>query len=165
MVEKVNMEFLKLIQTRFADPITAIDLSKKYVCHGSAMGRIAFYDLQQKQELVLFDSQPELIRGISHSEAGNHIFISIGDVSCQRLDSQTLRVIDNVLIVEDVDERQHKANCERSFTMMHRNLNCVLSIQMGDKEDKKREDLAPISISDLDQNVLVQHSPEGLIFN
>ena len=50
------MEFLKLIQTRFADPVTAIDLSLKYVCHGSAMGRIAFYDLQQKQELVLFDS-------------------------------------------------------------------------------------------------------------
>ena len=43
---KSKMEFLKLIQTRFADPITAIDLSKKYVCHGSAMGRIAFYDLQ-----------------------------------------------------------------------------------------------------------------------
>ena len=81
------MEFLKLIQTRFADPITAIDLSCKYVCHGSAMGRIAFYDIKQKQELVLFDSQPELIRGISHSELGDNIFISIGDVSCQRLDA------------------------------------------------------------------------------
>lgn len=127
------MEFLKLIQTRFADPITAIDLSKKYVCHGSAMGRIAFYDIEQKQELVLFDSQPELIRGISHSEVGDNIFISIGDVSCQRLDAITLRVIDNVLIVEDVDERSHKANCERSFTLMHRNFNCVLSINMQDR--------------------------------
>ena len=28
-------------------------------------------------------------------------------------------VKDNVLIVEDVDERQHKSNCERSFTLMH----------------------------------------------
>ena len=150
MVEP-KMEFLKLIQTRFADPITAIDLSKKFVCHGSAMGRIAFYDLQQKQELVLFDSQPELIRGISHSEQGENIFISIGDVSCQRLDANSLRVIDNVLIVEDVDERAHKANCERSFTLMHRNYNCVLSINMQDRGNKEgQEELAPISISDLD---------------
>ena len=150
MVEP-KMEFLKLIQTRFADPITAIDLSKKYVCHGSTMGRIAFYDIQQKQELVLFDSQPELIRGISHSEQGENIFISIGDVSCQRLDANSLRVIDNVLIVEDVNEREHKANCERSFTLMHRNFNCVLSINMQDRGNKEGHDeLAPISISDLD---------------
>jgi len=46
------------------------------------MGRIAFYDMQQGVELVLFDSQPELIRGISHSASGDDLYISIGDVSC-----------------------------------------------------------------------------------
>ena len=77
------MEFKHLISSRFADPITAIDLSSKYVCHGSAMGRIAFCDLEQDyRELVLFDSQPELIRGISHSTTGEDLYISIGDVSC-----------------------------------------------------------------------------------
>lgn len=39
------MEFKRLIRSRFADPLTAIDLSNQYVCHGSAMGRIAFYDI------------------------------------------------------------------------------------------------------------------------
>lgn len=99
--------------------MTAIDISKKYVCHGSAMGRIAFYDIERGVELVLFDSQPELIRGISHSETGNDIYVSIGDVSCQKLDAHTLQVKDNVLIVEDIDERQHKINCERSITLLH----------------------------------------------
>jgi len=33
-----------------------------------------------------------------------------------------------VLIVDDVDERQHKSNCERSFTMLHQQYNCVLTI-------------------------------------
>ena len=37
------MDFEKLIETRFADPVTALDLSSQYVCHGSAMGRIGFY--------------------------------------------------------------------------------------------------------------------------
>lgn len=50
------MKFLKLIETRFADPITALELSKKYVCHGSAMGRISFYSFQEDKDLVLFDS-------------------------------------------------------------------------------------------------------------
>ena len=84
------MELVKLIQSRYADPITAIDLSRKFVCHGSAMGRIAFYDIENEEDLVLFDCQPELIRGISHSQDGSNLFISIGDVSCQRLDSTSL---------------------------------------------------------------------------
>ena len=50
------MEFVHLIRSRFADPLTAIELSKRYVCHGSAMGRIAFYDIERGVELVLFDS-------------------------------------------------------------------------------------------------------------
>ena len=127
------MKFLKLIETRFADPITAIDLSLKYVCHGSAMGRIAFYSIEDNRDIVLFDCQPELIRGISHSEEGESIYISIGDVSCQKLHADDLRVLDNVLIVEDVDERAHKANCERSFTLMHQHHNCVISINMQDR--------------------------------
>jgi hypothetical protein len=36
---------LKLIETRFADPVTALDISGKYVCFGSAMGRVAFYSI------------------------------------------------------------------------------------------------------------------------
>jgi hypothetical protein len=82
-----SFTFEKMIETRFADPVTALDLSSKYVCHGSAMGRIAFYSIRDGREIALSDSQPELIRGITHSERGEHIFVSIGDISCQRLSS------------------------------------------------------------------------------
>ena len=37
--------FKTMIETRFADPVTAIDLSSRQVCLGSAMGRIAFYNI------------------------------------------------------------------------------------------------------------------------
>ena len=46
------------------------------------MGRIAFYNMKEGKDLVLADSQPELVRGISHSALGNYSYISIGDVSC-----------------------------------------------------------------------------------
>jgi hypothetical protein len=58
------MKFEKLIETRFADPITAIDLSRRYVCHGSAMGRIVFYSIREDKDIALSDSYPELIRGV-----------------------------------------------------------------------------------------------------
>ena len=50
------MNFQKLIETRFADPITALDLSSRYVCYGSAMGRIAFYDIRNDKDIALSDS-------------------------------------------------------------------------------------------------------------
>jgi hypothetical protein len=46
------------------------------------MGRIAFYNVREQKDVALSDSQPELIRGITHSEKGEHIFVSIGDYSC-----------------------------------------------------------------------------------
>ena len=103
--------FKKIIETRFADPITALDLSLHHVCFGSAMGRIAFYDILGDQNIVISDSQPELVRGISHSANGESIFISIGDISCHRLDADTLSSIDFWQIIDDPDDKAHRDNC------------------------------------------------------
>ena len=51
-----SLKLIKMIETRFADPITALDLSLKYVSLGSAMGRIAFYDIDQDKDIVFSDS-------------------------------------------------------------------------------------------------------------
>lgn len=145
--------FEKLIETRFADPITALDLSTTWVCYGSAMGRIAFYSLKEQKDVALSDSQPELIRGISHSEKGEHIFVSIGDISCQRLSAEDLNVVDYVQIVENIEDRVHKANCERAFTLSYKHFNCVLTINMSEK-DKPPSENPPIMLSNLDSNML-----------
>lgn len=50
------MKFQKLIETRFADPVTALDISKRFVCYGSAMGRIAFYNIREDKDIALSDS-------------------------------------------------------------------------------------------------------------
>jgi len=52
----LKLAFKKLIETRFADPVTALDLSMKHVCFGSAMGRIAFYDIPNAKDIVISDS-------------------------------------------------------------------------------------------------------------
>jgi len=53
---KPSLVFKKLIETRFADPVTALDLSLKHVCFGSAMGRIAFFDIPNAKDIVISDS-------------------------------------------------------------------------------------------------------------
>jgi hypothetical protein len=55
-MQSKSLVFKKLIETRFADPITALDLSCKHVCFGSAMGRIAFYDIVNGKDIVVSDS-------------------------------------------------------------------------------------------------------------
>lgn len=65
--KKIQLVYKKMLETRFADPVTAIDLSLRHVCFGSAMGRLAFYDIKADKDVVISDSQPELIRGVSSS--------------------------------------------------------------------------------------------------
>lgn len=93
-----------MLETRFADPVTAIDLSLRHVCYGSAMGRMAFYDIKFEKDIVICDSQTELIRGITHSLNGDSIFFSVGDISCSRLDTDTLNTIDFWQIIDDPDD-------------------------------------------------------------
>ena len=101
-----------MIETRYADPVTCLDLSLKYVCHGSAMGRIAFYDIDQCKDTVYSNSQQELIRAITHSTNGDCIYVSIGCVSCQRIEIDSLDLKDVFEITEKIDHDEifHKVN-------------------------------------------------------
>ena len=132
------MDFKKLIETRFADPVTTIDLSNNYVCIGSAMGRISFYDIQNDKNQVFSDSQPEIVRGISHSESGDKIYVSIGDIFCHIFEASTLNWIEKWVIVDDVDMdgQIHRNNCEKAYTMTYKHYNCILAIQLSQGKSK-----------------------------
>jgi hypothetical protein len=41
-------------------------------------------------------------------------------------------VQDNVLIVEDADEKAHKSNCEKALTLLYQHHNCVISLNMAE---------------------------------
>jgi hypothetical protein len=63
--------------------------------------------------------------------------VSIGDVSCRRLKADDLNELEQVWIVENIEDKVHKANCERSFTLQSQHYNCVITINMGNKEKEK----------------------------
>lgn len=156
-----------MLESRFADPVTAVDLSLRHICFGSAMGRIAFHDIKTDKDYVISESQPELIRGISHSLDGDSIFYSVGDISCSRLDTDTLNTIDFWQIIDDPDGQSHRDNCERSFTLNHQHYNCVLTIQLQGQQDKKNnyEPPPPINLSNLEMNELTPYGEGEFEFN
>lgn len=131
MNEGRELKFQTLIETRFADPVTALDLSLKYVCFGIAMGRISFYSIPDQEERVMFDSQPELIRGISHDAKGNKIWASVGDLAFLSFDGDTLVTEEPTYIVEDVNEKEHKVNCEQTVTLNKNHMGCIVTVNMS----------------------------------
>ncbi len=66
--------------------------------------------------------------------------MSIGDISCQRLNADDLSLVDYVQIVENIDDENHKANCEKSYTLTYKHFNCVLTINMGGKSNLLDDD-------------------------
>ena len=60
-----KLKFKAMIETRYADPVMALDISSHQVGFGTAMGRIAFYNIENGKETVISDTQPELVRGVS----------------------------------------------------------------------------------------------------
>ena len=100
--------------------------------------------------------------------------MSIGDISCQRLSGEDLGVLDYVQIVENIDDRSHKSNCERAYTLSHQHFNCVLTINMAGKDgkylccmrvgDDKNNDVPPIMLSNLDTNILENYGENQLHF-
>jgi hypothetical protein len=58
------MSILKIFETRFADPITAIELNSKGLMHGSIMGRLVYYSFINGKEIQITEVSEELIRGV-----------------------------------------------------------------------------------------------------
>lgn len=63
-------------------------------------------------------------------------------------------------IVDNIEDRVHKANCERAYTLSYKHWNCVLTINMG--SDNKPSENAPIMLSNLDTNMLESYGEEGV---
>lgn len=72
-------------------------------------------------------------------------------------------MLDYVQIVENIEERSHKANCERAFTLAYQHFNCVLTIDMGNKGEEPAEKNPPIMLSNLDSNILENYGEESNI--
>lgn len=151
------MEFISFREIRFADPVTAIKLSSSYLFYGTAMGRLVFYCIKDKTETVPLEYLQELIRGISHSKDGEKLYISVGDIEGIVYDAKTLSPECTIQLIDQPDHEDHKLIWERSYTMLHENMNWILSIKLSnEKISTEHGEAKPITLADFDTQIVDQ---------
>ena len=68
-----------LLNTRFGDPITALDMNDQALVYGTALGKISFYSFESKTLTDLIESSEEPVRGI-RIIGDLTIYAAIGDL-------------------------------------------------------------------------------------
>ena len=123
-MENSEYSIYKLIDIRFADPISSMLLVNDYVIIGTMLGRITLFTLSTKKEIILSEINSENISNISYIERENIFNITIGDVEILRY-----KINDSNLNIEPfchriknyLSEAEHNNNCENSYVIMSSN--------------------------------------------
>ena len=151
------MEFISFREIRFADPVTALKLSASHLYYGTAMGRLVFYCIKDDSETVPLEYLQELIRGISHSKNGEKLYISVGDIEGIVYDAKSLSPEWTIQLIDQPEHEDHKLTWERSYTMLHENMNWILSIKLqNEKINTENGEAKPITIADFDTQIVDQ---------
>jgi len=116
------MSFVKLIEIRFADPVSALSLNNDFVCLGTMMGRVALFYLKDynKPPYLLKELSTENITGISFIDR-NNFYISIGDEEILKYNITFVDMQPNTSIESSKnyeEDSQHKARCDSCYTML-----------------------------------------------
>jgi hypothetical protein len=133
-MEKHNKYSLHgMIEIRFADPITAIGMSERYVVIGSIMGRIAVYSLVDKQSLLISDISCENITGIIF-DTDDTFTVSVGDVEYvkYKLYSDTsIQLVQDTMKFRNYESNDlHAQVCDTSFTFLSNPNLMIINLKM-----------------------------------
>lgn len=114
------MSVYQLVEIKFADPVSYLTMTEKYVVSGTMMGRMSLFSIPEKKHMLLAEFSTENVTGIQflNEETFN---VSIGDDEVIRY---KLMYYDNQLTQENTrtkiyeDDSTHKTNCDGNFTML-----------------------------------------------
>lgn len=119
------------------------------------MGRLVFFWIKDKNETVPLEYLQELIRGISLSRNGDKLYISVGDIEGIIYDARSLSPECTIQLIDQPDHEDHKLTWERSYTMLHQNMNCILSIKLHNEQiNTDNGEAKPITIADFDTQIV-----------
>ena len=137
---KREIKLKKFLTIRYADPITALDLTDTYLCFGTMLGLSQYYTIETNKITKLSETQDEFISGIKIKN--NSLYLCIGDVKINKydLDNQSNNNNTNtdfITINNYKDEEIHQGNCEQCLTMLNNNYLVRTIIQFPKTQDEK----------------------------
>jgi hypothetical protein len=124
------MSVYHLVEIKFADPVSYLAMSEKYIVSGTMMGRLSLFSITEKRHMLLAEFSTENVTGIYFlvDEAFN---VAIGDDEVIRY---RLMYYDNQLTQENQrmkiyeDESIHKSKCDGNFTMLWNNQIFIINL-------------------------------------
>ena len=116
-----DYEFIKLLEIRFADPISSMKLKNNYVVTGTMMGRVNLYNINDGKTYRLSELNSENISDISYNEKEELFYVGIGDEEIRGYDIKNLSEDSNTekrSIQVHESDLQHTNKCENAFVLL-----------------------------------------------
>lgn len=116
-----DYEFIKLLEIRFADPISSMKLKNNYVVTGTMMGRVNLYNINDGKTYRLSELNSENVSDISYNEKEELFYVGIGDEEIRGYDIKNLSEDSNTekrSIQVHESDLQHTNKCENAFVLL-----------------------------------------------
>lgn len=116
-----DFEFIKLLEIRFADPISSMKLENNFVVTGTMMGRVNLYSINEEKTYRLSELNSENISDISYNKKEELFYVGIGDEEIRGYDIKNLSEDSNnekkSIQIHETD-LQHTNKCENAFVLL-----------------------------------------------
>ena len=120
-----KISLIRLLDIRFADPISALSLIDTYVIFGTMMGNITLYSIQDNKIYILSQLSSENIVDISYSPNDKLINVAIGDeevIKYQINFNSNSKYPLSTKVKNYSTETEHNKYCENAFIMLSYNI-------------------------------------------
>ena len=124
-IKNKKITLIRLLDIRFADPISALSLIENYVIFGTMMGNITLYSILENKIYILSELSSENIVDISYSPNEKYINVAIGDEEIIKylIDfSSNSKFPPSTKIKNYSTETEHSKYCENAFIMLSYNI-------------------------------------------
>ena len=126
-IKNKKITLIRLLDIRFADPISALSLIENYVIFGTMMGNITLYSILENKIYILSELSSENIVDISYSPNEKYINVAIGDEEIIKylIDfSSNSKFPPSTKIKNYSTETEHNKYCENAFIMYYNKYCC-----------------------------------------
>lgn len=146
------MSFYSLIDIKFADPVSAMNMSDKFLIYGTMMGRIGMFSFQDKKCNVLSELSNENITGVTVNNQ-NCFNVSIGDeevviYKIENIDNQ--QSIDSFRQPNYENESKHHDICDNCYTILSDKTVLLICMSLSSENNyniiSKEEDILVICL-------------------
>ena len=105
-----------LIETRFADPISSIGISEKYIIIGTMMGKIYSFSILNKITSLINELSAENITGIIFDNKETSFYVSVGDEEILKFETESSNLISRSKNYNN--DTLHYQYCENVYSLM-----------------------------------------------